>query len=459
MGQSATGTVYVDARRARFIKRWSPTLIAFGEFIDGYDLTVIGVAMVFLTKTFTLTATDKGLLVAISFVGTALGLVLFGDIADRVGRKKVFAFNLWVFIVTAVGAAFITQVWMLWVMRFLIGVAIGMDLSTSYAFLAEVAPKSSRGRLAGSLPTITLILGAIFSILLAMFLKAVVPVAHHDWVWRGMFLFAALPAFGVLMLRKQLPESPRWLIQKGRDEEAWQILDALELSEEVLQAPPRRTNREYRRLFKGEARRRVLVCTAFFMLNTTAGPVVSFMGPVIFEQAGVPAGNNLLISLIANCVGLVAVLIGVRLIDSVNRRSLGLVTAAVLTVAALTMGLLGQASQVALFGSFIAWSFATWLGPAVLCLVWASEAYPTELRGFGQGLTQSLSRMMSATTAFLLPGLISDHGFYAIAPFSVVYALMFLLVLRNPWLASTAASLEEVTATADVPEAAEAVAP
>jgi len=129
----------------------------------------------------------------------------------------------------------------------------------------------------------------------------------------------------------------------GRDEEAWQILDALELSEEVLQAPPRRTNREYRRLFKGEARRRVLVCTAFFMLNTTAGPVVSFMGPVIFEQAGVPAGNNLLISLIANCVGLVAVLIGVRLIDSVNRRSLGLVTAAVLTVAALTMGLLGQA--------------------------------------------------------------------------------------------------------------------
>lgn len=208
MGQSATGTVYVDARRARFIKRWSPTLIAFGEFIDGYDLTVIGVAMVFLTKTFTLTATDKGLLVAISFVGTALGLVLFGDIADRVGRKKVFAFNLWVFIVTAVGAAFITQVWMLWVMRFLIGVAIGMDLSTSCAFLAEVAPKSSRGRLAGSLPTITLILGAIFSILLAMFLKAVVPVAHHDWVWRGMFLFAALPAFGVLMLRKQLPESP-----------------------------------------------------------------------------------------------------------------------------------------------------------------------------------------------------------------------------------------------------------
>ena len=87
------------------------------------------------------------------------------------------------------------------------------------------------------------------------------------------------------------------------------------------------------------------------------------------------------------------------------------------------------------------------------------EACPTELRGFGQGLTQSLSRMMSATTAFLLPGLISDHGFYAIAPFSVVYALMFLLVLRNPWLASTAASLEEVTATADVPEAAEAVAP
>ncbi|OKL48414.1 MFS transporter [Boudabousia liubingyangii] len=441
---TADPTIYVDEKRARFIKKWSSTLIAFGEFIDGYDLTVIGVAMVFLSKDFALSSSDKGLLVAVSFIGTAVGLIAFGDLADRIGRKKVFAFNLWVFIVTAIGAALITQVWMLWVMRFLIGVAIGMDLSCSSAFLAEVAPAARRGRLAGSLPNITFILGAIFSIVMAIVLQATVPEAYHSWIWRGMFLFAAVPSFLVLMGRKQLPESPRWLIQNGREEEAYQILKALDLDEEVLKAKPKKTNREYRKLFKGDARRRMLVCTAFFMLNTTAGPIVSFMGPVIFNEAGIAVKQNLYISLAANCIGLFALLIGVQLIDRVNRRTLGLVTAAVLTASALTVGLLGGTSNAFLFTGFICWTFATWLGPAVLAWIWSAEAYPTELRGFGAGLTQALARMCSAITAFIIPGLVHDHGYYAIAPYATVYFLMFLLVLFNPWLASTNESLEAV---------------
>lgn len=446
MSQPASGVVYVDARRARFIKKWSSPLIAFGEFIDGYDLTVIGVAMVFLGSQFGLSAGEKGGLVAISFVGTAVGLVVFGDIADRIGRKKVFAFNLWVFIVTAILAALITDVWMLWVLRFLIGVAIGMDLSTSSAFLAEVAPKARRGRLAGSLPNITFILGAIFSIVLALVLKAIVPEAHHEWVWRGMFLFAAIPSFGVLMGRKMLPESPRWLIQHGRDEEAHQILKALDLDKEVLSAKPKQSRREFSTLFKGDARRRMLVCTAFFMLNTTGGPIVSFMGPVIFSEAGVKVNNNLIISLVANCVGLIALLVGVSIIDRVNRRTLGLTAAAVLTVSALCLGLFGDDFRWVIFIAYVTWTFATWLGPAVLAWIWSAEAYPTELRGFGVGITQSLARLMSALVATMIPIWVHEHGFSAITPFAVVYALMFAVVFFNPWLASTAENLEDVSA-------------
>lgn len=445
MSSTDVGAYKIDDKRARFIKNHSSTLIAFGEFIDGYDLTVIGVAMVFLTKSFSLTATDKGLLVAVSFVGTALGLIVFGDLSDRIGRKKVFAFNLWVFIVTAVGAAFITHVWMLWVMRFLIGVAVGMDLSTSAAFLAEIAPKARRGRITGSLLNIMLVLGAIFSVLLALVLYAVVPQEHQDWIWRGMFLFAAVPAFIVLMLRRRLPESPRWLIQNGQEDKAWAIIRALDLSEEITQARPQKSNREYRKLFRGEARRRVLVCTAFFMLNSTAGPIVSFMGPIIFAEAGVPNANNLVVTLAANSVAAVALLVGALIIDKVNRRTLGLVTSAVLTVAAAVLGLLGGASPVFLFGSFIVWSFTTYFGPGMLSVVWSVEAYPTELRGFGAGFTQSMARVMSATVVFLIPILVAQYGYYAIAPFALVYLLMFLLVLTNPWLASTSDHLESVS--------------
>ncbi|WP_040312563.1 MFS transporter [Gleimia coleocanis] len=434
----------ISPKDAKFIKKHTSTLIAFGEFIDGYDLAVIGVAMVFLSSSFSLTPADKGLLVAISFIGTAVGLIFFGDLSDRIGRKKVFAFNLWVFIVTAILAGAITQVWMLWVLRFLIGVAIGMDLSTSSAYLAEIAPKARRGRITGSLLNIMLVLGAMFAILLAMALYAVVPEAHYDWIWRGMFVFAAIPAAIVLLLRKKLPESPRWLIQNGETEKAWKIIRALGLEDEMKEVRPRKTNREYRKLFHGDARRRVLVCTAFFMLNSTAGPVVSFLGPVIFAEAGVPASANLLISLLANVVAFLALFIGAYFIDRVNRRNLGLITAAILTVVAAVLGLMGALSNVILFAAFVIWSFTTYFGPGMLALVWSVEAYPTELRGFGAGFTQSMARVMSATVSFLVPVLVAKYGYYAIAPFSLVYLLMFILVWANPWLASTAESLEDV---------------
>lgn len=449
MTTAPTDAYRIDDKSANFIKKYSSTLIAFGEFIDGYDLTVIGVAMVFLTKTFSLTPGDKGLLVAISFLGTALGLIVFGDLSDRIGRKRVFAFNLWVFILTAIGAAFITQVWMLWVMRFLIGVAIGMDLSTSAAFLAEIAPKARRGRITGSLLNIMLVFGAIFSVALALALYALVPEAHQEWIWRGMFLFAAVPAFIVLMLRRRLPESPRWLIQNGQEEKAWAIIEALGLSDEITEAKPKKSNREYRKLFHGEARRRVLVCTAFFMLNSTAGPVVSFMGPIIFAAAGLPKTNNLLITLAANVVAAVALIVGAFMIDKVNRRTLGLATSAILAIAAATLGIFGGASQVILFLAFVTWSFTTYLGPGMLSVVWSVEAYPTELRGFGAGFTQSMARIMSATVVFLIPILVEAYGYYAIAPFAIIYLLMFILVLTNPWLASTSDHLESVTDDAD----------
>ncbi|WP_114949992.1 MFS transporter [Trueperella pyogenes] len=436
----------ISEKDARFIKKHSSTLIAFGEFIDGYDLAVIGVAMVFLSSSFSLTPGDKGLLVAISFLGTAVGLIVFGDLSDRIGRKKVFAFNLWIFIITALLAAAITHVWMLWALRFLIGVAIGMDLSTSAAYLAEIAPKARRGRITGSLLNMMMVLGAMFAILLAMFLYWAVPADHHDWIWRGMFAFAAVPAAIVLFLRKRLPESPRWLIQSGQVEKAWKIIRALGLEEEMSQAQPKRkTNREYRKLFKGDARRRVLVCTAFFMLNSTAGPVVSFLGPVIFEQTGVAASANLTVSLMANVVAFLALFIGAFFIDRVNRRKLGMITALILAAAAATLGLFGSTTHVILFSAFVVWSFTTYFGPGMLALVWSVEAYPTELRGFGAGFTQSMARVMSATVSFLVPVLVAQYGYYAIALFAVVYLLMFVLVWANPWLASTAENLEDVS--------------
>jgi putative MFS transporter len=394
-----------------------------------------------------LSSASQGGLVAVSFIGTAVGLLVFGDVADRIGRKKVFAFNLWVFIVSALLASIINSVWMLWAVRFLIGIAIGMDLPTSAAFLAEVSPKARRGRIAGSLPNLTWVGGAIVSILLALALE---PISGNS-TWRWMFAFAAIPSALVLLARHFLPESPRWLMANGREEEARAVFKALDLDEESLVVKKeKKPAREYRKLLHGKNLRRMLTVTAFFVLNTTAGPIVTFMGPTVLAETGISVEQNLYISLGSNIIALIALLIGAMIIDRVNRRTLGLVAAAVLTGAALCVGLFGGQSTTILIIGFVIWSFTTQLGPAVLAWVWSVEAYPTELRGFGSGITQSCARMFSALTAAIIPGLVHSYGMIAIAPFSAVYLLMFLVVLANPWLASTGKSLEETTSVAEL---------
>ncbi|XCB30526.1 MFS transporter [Arcanobacterium hippocoleae] len=181
------------------------------------------------------------------------------------------------------------------------------------------------------------------------------------------------------------------------------------------------------------------------MLNSTAGPVVSFLGPVIFEQAGVPASANLMVSLLANIVAFLALFIGAFFIDRVNRRNLGMITALILTAAVAILGLFGAMANTILFTAFVIWSFTAYFGPGMLAVVWAVEAYPTELRGFGAGFTQSMARIMSAAVSFLVPILVAQYGYYPIAPFAVAYMLMFILVWANPWLASTGENLEDLS--------------
>ncbi|MBN9644935.1 MFS transporter [Corynebacterium mendelii] len=446
-----TQAAYLQPHRREFVKKWAAPLIAMGEFIDGYDLVVIGVAMVFLKPHFGLSASATGGLLAISFIGTAVGLIFFGDIADRIGRKKVFAVNLWIFIITAVLAAFITQVWMIYVMRFLIGLAVGMDLSTSAAYLAEIAPKQRRGRVVGALLNTSLVLGSIFSIVLALVLQEVVPASHQDWIWRGLFLFAAVPAALVLYGRQFLPESPRWLMQVGRVKEAEQILQVLGLDREYAEVRSAseqegvKTKREYKKLLQPETRKRIIATTLFFMGNTFGGPVVSLLGPIIFQRAGIEVKYNLEITLAAYIVALVALLLGSTLIDKINKRVLGMSSTFVLACAAFSLAMWGDDNHTVLFVSFVVWTFATWIGPGLLCLIWTVESYPTELRGFGNGFTQSLARVISATSAALVPVWLAQHSMRALFPFVITYLLMFVLVLFNPWMGNSNASLEEAS--------------
>jgi putative MFS transporter len=418
------------------VRRWAPKLVALGEFVDGYDLLVMGAALLYLKPAFGLDTGEQGLLAAITFIGAAVGVVVFGELADRLGRRLIFMLNLIFFIGAAIGAAFASNLTELLIARFAIGVGVGMDIPTSASFLAEIAPRARRGRVAGSLPNMMWLGGAIVSVLVALALDPITGAA----TWRWLFGLAAVPALLVLLGRQILPESPRWLRAQGREAEAVAVFETM-----GLPVPPKTVEpkRRYRDLFVGENGRRTAAVVAFFACNSFGGAVVTIAGPLVISSTGIGKANALYFSLGAFLVGLAAVSVGYQVIDSVDRRRLGLWTCAATCAAGLGIAVVGSSSPVVLLACFLAFSAGTWLGPGVLSWVWTAEVFPTRLRALGGGVTQAACRLAIAGNVYLAPFLLDHLGLAAVAIYALAYVGCIAVILAAPFFATNGRELEE----------------
>jgi putative MFS transporter len=410
--------------------------------MDGYDLLVVGAAMLFLKPYFQLNAYQVGWVSAIAFIGAAVGLVVFGDLSDRFGRRVIFVINLVFFVFASIAAAFADGFWQLMVVRFLIGVAVGMDIPTSHSFLAEVAPDARRGRVAGSLPNMMWLAGAIVSVVLALVLGPV----FGDETWRWLFGLAAIPAVLVLVLRHILPESPRWLLAHGREYQARQIFSLLELSPPSdLARAQEPLIRRYRDLLTGPMLRRLVVVSAFFALQAFGGAIATVAGPLVLVSSGLGRQNTLCFSLAGFVVGLLAVLGGALIIDRVSRRAMGIWTCLGVFLAGLGIATIGRQSPAILVIYFVLYSSLTWLGPGVLSWVWSVEAFPTALRGLGSGIAQCVTRLAIALNVVLVPLLLPHFGLTTVLFYACAYLVCVVIVAASPWLATTGRELELAT--------------
>lgn len=404
-------------------QRRAAVLVALGEFIDGYDLLVMGAALIFLRPQFGLSATEIGLLGASTFLGAMIGLLIFGDMSDRLGRRAIFVVNLFFFVVFALAAAFVTDTAELFIVRFLIGVGVGMDIPTSTAYLAEIAPRKQRGRILGSLLNIMWILGALSSTLIALPLMA----WFGDQAWRWMFALAAVPALLVLLGRKGLPESPRWLLARGRVDEAREAFAAFDIeATPAMLSVGRRDEGSYLELLRAPYRWRLIWVALVFALNCFSGSISSIATPLVLSSVGALSPTaTLWFSATVWMTSLAGTILGAMLIDRVTRKTLCYISVLPYAGIALMMAAFAQHNVLVLVGGFYALSFATWTGIAVLVWVWASELFPTHLRGRSQGLCNAGCRLAISANIFLVPLALQGIGF---GPYMALLAIPMLVV-------------------------------
>jgi len=439
----------LDGRPLSPRQRRAAVLVAFGEFVDGYDLLVMGAALIFLRPQFGMSPSTVGLLGASTFLGAMIGLLIFGDMSDRLGRRAIFVVNLVFFVVFSIASAFVTDITQLFIVRFLVGVGVGMDIPTSTAYLAEIAPAKQRGRILGSLLNVMWILGALTSTLVALPLTA----WFGDQAWRWMLGLAALPALLILLGRKGLPESPRWLLARGRVAEARDAFAAFDIvATPAMLATGRRGGGSYGELFRPPYRKRLLWVAVVFMLNCFSGSITSIATPLVLRSVGaLSVQATLLFSAAVWLTSLAGTALGAVLIDRIGRRALCYFSVLPYAAVALLMAGFAQTSTVVLVGGFFALSFSPWLGIAVLVWVWASELFPTHLRGRSQGLCNAGCRLAISINIFLVPVALAGIGFGPyIALLAIPMLLLALIVSRNPLFDSGQASLEAVERSAPI---------
>ena len=196
-------------------------LSATGVMLDGFDLFVIGIALPLIKLQWNLSALQVGAIACAAVFGSMFGAVFGGVLTDRFGRKAIYLLDLIVFIVGSLLCAFASGPWSLILFRFFLGIGVGADYPICASYVSEFMPSRLRGRMligAFSFQAVGIILAALVGIILL----GVTP-AISDW--RILIGFGALPAIIVLIFRTKVPESPRWLMEHGRLDEAQHVVE------------------------------------------------------------------------------------------------------------------------------------------------------------------------------------------------------------------------------------------
>jgi MFS transporter, SP family, xylose:H+ symportor len=421
---------------------------ALGGLLFGYDTAVISGAIGNLTEYFHLTPVETGWAISSALVGCIIGAFISDYFSNRFGRKVTMLITALLFILNSVGTALPISFSMFVLFRIIGGIGVGIASMVVPMYIAEIAPPKRRGALVGNYQ-LAIVIGIVVVYFVNYFIALQGDSAWNLNIgWRWMFGSEIIPSILFLIFIFLIPESPRWLFQKGKTAEAVGVLEKINSPEEVLQVQEEIENsinvkevNQWKNLVNPMFKKALFVGIGLSVLQQLTGiNAILYYAPEIFKSLGSSPDVSLLETSILGVVNLIFTLLAIRFVDKMGRKPL------------LYIGSIGMTIALAAVGSFIYFeAIGNWVLPFLLLfmasfsiswgpIVWVllSEIFPNKIRSLALAISVFIQWVANFVVTQVFPSLVENqwlkthfNGAFPFYLFSIICLLSLLFVWRK----------------------------
>ena len=401
-------------------------VIGLGWMFDAMDTGLISFILTTMADEWQMSAAQKGWVVSITFVGMAIGAVFAGGLADRIGRRTVFAMTLLIYSLATALCAFAPNLTWLLLFRFIVGLGLGGQLPVAVTLVSEYIPAHVRGRFIVLLESFWG-LGWLVAALMSYF---VIP----NYGWHIAFLLGGLPALYVFMILKKVPESVPYLINRGRIAEAHALVQKLErqcgvevIEQIEVKAVADKQSVSFRQLWSGPfARRSLMLWLIWFGIVYSYYGIFTWLPSLLVKQGYsiVQSFEYVLIMILAQLPGYV---VAAWLVEKLGRKPTLAGFIALCAMAAYFFGQANSVNMIMFWGCLM--SFFN-LGAWGVLYTYTPEQYPTNIRAFGSGWASAIGRMGGIVAPLVVTHMmVMNNGFSHIFIMFTVVLLSVALVI------------------------------
>lgn len=411
-------------------KTVSLSLIAsLGGLLFGFDIAVFSGTIPFIQPELGLSPEQLGWVASCLYIGCIVGALIFGKISQAIGRKISLIIVAVIFLISSIlmGLSDTVNTIVFW--RIIAGFSVGGASVLSPLYIAEISPTAIRGKMV-SINQLAVVIGILVAYLSNYFLSGT------EWTWRWMFISGCLPALLFLVFIPFLPESPKWLLHKGKTEKGLKILKKImppeEWEEELNRIEAERNKKrppfQWKQLFIAGNGTLLLIAIVIAVFQQISGAnAVLFYAPIIFEKAGMNVNDQLFFQILIGAVNLIATFIAMSQVDKVGRKKLMLIGAGLMSILlflislSFTGGIFPEKVLSIFVLAFIA-TYAATLAPVTWVVI--SEIFPIAIREMSISIASAFLWLACFGLTYIFPVMIDQLSPFQ--TFSIFGGLCFI---------------------------------